>query len=132
MYVRVCDFLNLNDILAGEQLKFRQNLSTEKDLFSSEIFIALNNKMHIDGISCDLTEEFDCVNYEVLLSKLNFYGIRNIAGQWFKPYLHEREQQVEINTLDTNNSIYSDWGIIKHGVPQGSCYAEWEKKYLPY
>jgi hypothetical protein len=81
--MRVCDFLNLNDILAGEQLKFRKNLSTEKDLFSSkeEIFIALNNKMHIDGISCDLTEAFDCVNYEVLLSKLNFYGIRNIAGQ---------------------------------------------------
>jgi hypothetical protein len=27
---------------------------------------------------------------------------------------------VEINTPDSNNSIYSDWGIIKHGVPQGS------------
>jgi hypothetical protein len=26
----------------------------------------------------------------------------------------------EINTPDSNNSIYSDWGITKHGIPQGS------------
>jgi hypothetical protein len=60
------------------------------------------------------------VNHELLLSILNFYGIRNIAGQWFKSYLHDRKQGVEINTPDSNNSIYSDWGITEHGVPQGS------------
>jgi hypothetical protein len=27
---------------------------------------------------------------------------------------------VEINTPDSNNSIYSDWGVIKDGVHQGS------------
>jgi hypothetical protein len=53
--------------------------------------------MHVGGISCDLAKAFDCANHELLLSKLHFYGIRNMAGQWFKSYLHDRWQQVEIN-----------------------------------
>jgi hypothetical protein len=44
----------------------------------------------------------------------------NVAGQWFTSYLHSRRQEVEIKSTDSNNSTYSNWGIIKHGVPQGS------------
>jgi hypothetical protein len=55
MYEGVSDFLNLNSILAGEQFGFRKDLSTDKALFSftEEILSALNNKMHVGGISCD-------------------------------------------------------------------------------
>jgi hypothetical protein len=52
--------------------------------------------MHVGGISCDLAKAFYYVNNELLLSKLHFYGIQNIAGQWFISYLHDRRQQVEI------------------------------------
>jgi hypothetical protein len=54
-----------------------------------------------------------------LLLKLNVYGIRNRAGQWFKLYLHDRKQQVEINK-PVSNKVYLDWGVIKHRVPEGS------------
>jgi hypothetical protein len=120
-YKTVRDILNSNNIHAGEQFGFRKNLST-KALFSftEKILSAPNNKMHVGIISCDHTKGFDCVNHKKLPSKLSFYGIRNIAGQWFKLYLHYREQQVEINTTDSNNSIYSDFGNKKHGAPQGS------------
>jgi hypothetical protein len=93
MYKRVSNFLNLNNILAGEQFGFRKNLSTDKALYSftEEILSALDNKMHVGGKSYDLTKAFDCVNHELLLSKLNFYGIRNIAGQLFTSYLHDRK-----------------------------------------
>jgi hypothetical protein len=47
--------------------------------FADEILSALNNKMHVGGISCDLAKAFDCVNHESLQSKLHFYGIRDIA-----------------------------------------------------
>jgi hypothetical protein len=77
MYERVSDFLNSNNVLASEQFGFRKSLSTAKALFNftDEIVSALNNKMHVGGISCDLAKAFDCVNHELLLSKLHYYGI---------------------------------------------------------
>jgi hypothetical protein len=77
MYKRVSDFLNSNNVLASEQFGFRKILSTNKALFNftHEILSALKNKMHVGEISCDLAKAFDCVNHELLLSKLHFYGI---------------------------------------------------------
>jgi hypothetical protein len=40
--------------------------------FTEEILSALNNKMHVCGISCYLTKAFDCVNHELLLLKALF------------------------------------------------------------
>jgi hypothetical protein len=57
---------------------------------------ALNNKMHIGGIFCDLTEAFDFLNRDVSVSQLNFYGIQCQTRQWFKSYLTDSKQKVEI------------------------------------
>jgi hypothetical protein len=64
-------------------LRFRKGLSTDEALykFLDEILCALNDKMHVVGIFCELTEAFDCVNHDILLLKLNFYGIKGKAGQ---------------------------------------------------
>jgi hypothetical protein len=53
MYKRISDFLNSNNILASEQFGFRKSLSTDEALFNftDEILSALNNKMHVGGIS---------------------------------------------------------------------------------
>jgi hypothetical protein len=96
-------------------------LSTEKALykFLDEILCALNDKMNV-GIFCDLAKAFDCVNHNILLPKLNFYGIKGKAGQWFRSYLNGRKQRVEIKSPNSNSNSHSNWGIVKHGVPQGS------------
>ena len=66
------------------------------------------------GIFADLQKAFDTVDHEILLSKLDYYGIRGISNNWFKSYLSNRKQFVSINGYD------SGLAEINCGVPQGS------------
>ena len=59
---------------------------------------------------------FDCVDHNILLSKLNTYGVRGITWDWFRLYLTNREQYVCINNANSNPEI------IQCGVPQGSIF----------
>jgi hypothetical protein len=79
----------------------------------------MNNKHTVGGISCDLSKAFDCVNHRILLSKLEHYGIRGTFGTLITSYLMERYKRVAIKNI-TNTMNYSNWDIVKHGVPQGS------------
>jgi hypothetical protein len=74
----------------------------------------------VAAIFCDLPKAFDCVNLDILLSKLNFYGITGNAYEWIKSFLSNRFQRVEIKNENPNYETLSDWGVTKYGVPQGS------------
>ena len=75
---------------------------------------SLDNKSHTAGVFLDLSKAFDTVNHNILLSKLNHYGIRGNALQWFKSYLSNRTQGVKYN------DVVSSSRAIGIGVPQGS------------
>jgi hypothetical protein len=109
-----------NQIFAKEQYGFRNKLSTEEASYTltNEILTAFNNKQIVRGIFCDLRKAFDVVNHEVLLNKLEQYGIVKRFKTLIKSYLTERYQRVIIQ--NNSKSSYSDWKMIKHGVPQGS------------
>ena len=62
----------------------------------------------------DQKKAFDTVNHSILLSKLNHYGVRSKAYDWFHSYLSNRVQFVCINGHN------SDSLPITCGVPQGS------------
>ena len=62
----------------------------------------------------DLKKAFDTVNHELMLSKLNHYGIKGQENKWFQSYLSDRSQAVKIN------SSTSPFLPITCGVPQGS------------
>jgi hypothetical protein len=79
---------------------------------------ALNNRMKVGGIFCDLQKAFDFVNDNILLTKLEFCGITGITYKLIKSYLGGRYQRVVLNKH--SSSLFSNWGEIKHGVPQGS------------
>jgi hypothetical protein len=90
--------INWNNILATEQYGFRNNSSTEKAFFKliNEILLALNNKLTVGGIFCDLEKAFDSVNHDILLSKFEFYGFRGKTNVLLCSYLSNRYQRVLI------------------------------------
>ena len=68
-----------------------------------------------------LSKAFDCVDHNILLSKLKRYGIHETALQSINSYLSDREHFVSWN--QTHSPLLS----LNIGVPQGSI-----EEYLLY
>ena len=49
----------------------------------------------------DLQKAFDTVDHQILLAKLNYYGISGVWNDWFKSYLSNCSQYVSINGYDS-------------------------------
>ena len=75
---------------------------------------SIDNGSYGCGIFIDLQKAFDTVNHQILLQKLEHYGIRGIANCWFSSYLSARKQNVSVN------GHISDHFNISCGVPQGT------------
>ena len=116
MAKRLNVFLQENSIICNNQYGFRPGLSTEDSLIAiiETIKKTIEEKKYGCGVFIDLKKAFDTVNHQILLHKLEHYGIRNESLSWFESYLKDRQQYVTINK--TNSSILN----IKCGVPQGS------------
>jgi len=121
MHNRLYQHIQTDNILTTEQYGFRKGLSTEQATHSltNNILMAWNKKIHIGRIFCDLTKAFNCVNHNILIAKLEHYGIQDATLNWFKSYMIDRKQSVKINVNRSQTHI-STWETVKQGVPQGS------------
>ena len=75
---------------------------------------AIEDRDYPCGIFLDFSKAFDTVNHNILLSKLEFYGIRGVFKDLFTSYLRNRMQMMSLA------SVNSDIQTVCCGVPQGS------------
>jgi len=60
--------------------------------------------MVVGGIFCDLQKAFDCVNHNILLEKMKYYGITGTAYKLMQSYLDNRYQRTVIKDKNLNKS----------------------------
>ena len=116
VHKRLYNFLDKQNLLYNNQYGFRPKHSTIQAItqLSAEILESLDKKKYTTGVFLDLSKAFDTINHNTLLKKLEHYGIRGVALEWFRNYLHDRKQYVSYN------GEISSQQDVTCGVPQGS------------
>ena len=110
-------FFNNNNLFFSKQFGFQKNTSTEHAILhlTNDISKAFAKKEFTIGVFIDLSKAFDTVNHDILLKKLEIYGIRGTTIKWLRSYLENRKQYISFN-----KHSFTDFCNIICGVPQGS------------
>ena len=113
---RLLDFLEKEKIFYDKQFGFRTKHSTDHAVLSiiDKIQRAIDDRDFSCGIFLDLSKAFDTVDHTILIKKLECYGIRGNAKNWFTSYLSNRQKTVTVNKITSNPTT------ISCGIPQGS------------
>jgi len=116
VFKRVMTFLENHSLISNCQYGFRPNYSTELAIhcLTNQIYEVLDKKQYQITVFCDLSKAFDTISHDILLQKLEVYGIRGPALAWFQSYLSNRKQYVYYQ------NCISQYREIRYGVPQGS------------
>ena len=115
-YNRLIAYITNNKPLYEYQFGFQNGKSTHLVLvlLVDKITEALDREECVIGIFLDFSKAFNTVDHNILMMKLEKYGIKGIALQWFCDYLSNRTQ------YGTYNNHMSNKDKITCGVPQGS------------
>lgn len=126
MYDRIYKFCEKYKIFSESQNGFRKNKSTILAVYKyiQEIHDIINNKKYAIGILLDMSKAYDRVQNNILLDKLYDIGIRGPCHNWFKSYLNNRKQIVEIEHFNEKlhkiEKIRSNTITVNASIPQGS------------
>ena len=116
LYSRLINFIEKFNIFYEYQYGFRKNHSTEHALIEmvDNINLSIDNNQLTCGIFLDLSKAFNIINHQILLGKLEHYGIRGKVLDLFKSYLSNRTQYVQIENCKSKTRT------VSCEVPQGS------------
>lgn len=116
IHKRVYAYLTSNNLLYPSQYGFRKGHSTAHAIseFLCKCVNAFEAREDTISVFLDLSKAFDTIDHKILLTKLEYYGIRGVALDWFRSYLSARMQYVSFGGQS------SQLLGITCGVPQGS------------
>lgn len=116
IHARLVRFLNKHSFISLAQYGFLKGKSTEQALLAQKecIIDAFEDKNIVLGVYIDFSKAFDCVQHNLLLYKLEHYGVRGRSNDLLRSYLRHRSQFVTNDTFDSKTKR------LKSGVPQGS------------
>ena len=108
--------LKTYDLINENQSGFRENHSCHTALIQlvEQCLLNINNNEFTGVLFLDFAKAFDVIDHSLLIKKLMHYKLSNEALQFFKSFLSERQQVVEIG------SRRSTLLPLKFGIPQGS------------
>ena len=117
IYKRLYTFLEKNETLNPCQFGFRTKHSTIDAVtnLTKDILHGFEKKESTLAVFCDLSKAFDTLDHEILLYKLNKYGIRGPALRLLQSYLCNRSMYVR-----NGQELSTVHNIPTFGVPQGS------------
>jgi hypothetical protein len=114
--IRLTDYFDKQGFFSERQYGYRKSRSTITALLEvvNRIIQTYEDGSILSATFLDLSKAFDCINHEILLEKLQHYGVRSQTLQLISNYLHDRSQEVFYNS-QTSGSV-----MLNIGVPQGS------------
>lgn len=126
IYTRLNKYLEKFNILCNEQKGFRRGKTINMAIFEL-LRTAIENvdkRIPVCAVYTDMTKAFDHVDHNILLNKLNSYGIRGNILSLIDSYLSNRVQCTEISRICLKRKqelkYTSNPRVVKYGVPQGS------------
>jgi hypothetical protein len=113
---QLLNYLIKHRFISIDQFAYLKKHSTTTSLHRliDDILENVNEKEKTGLCFLDIRKCFDTIDHNILIYKLNKYGIQGTALSWFKSYLTNRSQVVTIN-----NTV-SSTKPINIGVPQGT------------
>ena len=116
VYYKLINYIEVNDLLYTLQSGFRSKYSTDTCLIHLLVHLRLQTDQgNMTGmVVLNLQKAFDTVNHVILLDKMVDIGVSLESVKWFKSYLCNRSQIVDVN------GELSESMSITCGVPQGS------------
>ena len=123
IYSRTVTFFDKNKLFYNSQYGFRKNHSCSDAIMelTSEILKNKENGIHTASVFIDLSKAFDTLDPDILLQKMNKYGIRGLVHDWFRSYLKNRKLRMKCCVDNGQEMTYSRIYEVKYGAPQGSC-----------